>query len=72
MIDDYLNRFDRVAAFFNGDFRDPDAYRRQAEAVRARRLDRERLAGILREQNQGYGCGSLTLQNIDKLARAET
>jgi len=72
LIDDYLNRFDRVAAFFNGDFRDPDAYRRQAEAVRARRLDRERLAGILREQNQGYGCGSLTLQNIDKLARAET
>ncbi|MGB2908904.1 MAG: bacillithiol biosynthesis cysteine-adding enzyme BshC [Candidatus Aminicenantaceae bacterium] len=72
LIVDYLNHFDRVEDFFNGDFRDPDAFRRQAEAVRARRLDRERLAEVLREQNQGYGCGPLTLQNIDKLARAET
>ncbi len=72
MIGDYLNHFDRVAGFFNGDFRDPDAFKRQAEAVRARRLDRERLAEVLREQNKGYGCGPLTLQNIDKLARADT
>jgi bacillithiol biosynthesis cysteine-adding enzyme BshC len=69
---DYLNRFESVAAFFNGDFRDPDAYRRQADRVRTRPLDRERLAGILKEQNQAYGCGPPTLRNIDRLARADT
>jgi bacillithiol biosynthesis cysteine-adding enzyme BshC len=72
LISDYLNNFDRTAAFFNGDFRDPTSFRHQAEAVQARSLDRVRLAGILKEQNQGYGCGPQTLANIDSLARAET
>ncbi len=72
LIDDYLNRLDKAAPFFNGDFRDPDAYRDQAARVRTRRLDRERLAGILKEQNRAYGCGPPTLRNIDRLAQADT
>ncbi|MHB8093833.1 MAG: bacillithiol biosynthesis cysteine-adding enzyme BshC [Candidatus Aminicenantales bacterium] len=65
---DYLDRYSEVRAFFNGDFRDPDSFRIQAEKTRSRRLPRESTAEILREQNRAYGCGPRTLANIDALA----
>ena len=33
---DYVEKAGRAAEFFNGDFRDPAAFERQAEAVRSR------------------------------------
>jgi len=65
---DYLDHYSKVGAFFNGDFRDPDAFRIQAEKARSRRLPRAAVAEILREQNRAYGCGARTLENIDALA----
>jgi bacillithiol biosynthesis cysteine-adding enzyme BshC len=72
LVDDYLNDFGRVSGFFNGDFRDLSAIRRQTESVQARPLPREVLASVLSEQNQIYGCGPETLDRIGKLAQERT
>jgi bacillithiol biosynthesis cysteine-adding enzyme BshC len=69
LVADYFGAFDRVAEFFSGDFRDPAAFRLQTEKVQARDIPRNALAAILSEQNRGYGCGSRTLENIDKIVR---
>jgi bacillithiol biosynthesis cysteine-adding enzyme BshC len=69
LADDYLHDFGRVREFFDGDFRDAAAYARQAERTLARRLPREELAAILREQNQSYGCGQRTLAHIEAVER---
>jgi bacillithiol biosynthesis cysteine-adding enzyme BshC len=71
LVDDYLTDFPKVREFFNGDFRELDAFRRQAERVRPRRIPREDLAAVLREQNKNYGCGSQTLDQIEKIVRDE-
>ena len=64
---DYIYRYREVSEFYNGDFRDENAYQRVNERVLSRRLPRRQLAEILKEQNQSYGCGKKTLENIDAL-----
>jgi bacillithiol biosynthesis cysteine-adding enzyme BshC len=66
---DYVEKSGAAASFFNGDFRDPAAYERQAEAVRDAGIRREALAEILSDQNRRYGCGPRTLARIDQIAR---
>ncbi len=68
----YLHDFEKVAEFFNGDFRDASSLQRQIERVGNRPLDRGSLAGILKAQNQKYSCGSRTLENIGRLAETGT
>ncbi len=65
---DYVEKSSQAAAFFNGDFRDPAAFERQAEAVRARPIRRDALAEILSDQNRRYGCGPRTLARVDQIA----
>ncbi|MBM3293155.1 MAG: bacillithiol biosynthesis cysteine-adding enzyme BshC [Candidatus Aminicenantes bacterium] len=69
LADDYLRDFGKVSDFFEGDFRDEAAYARQTARVLARPLPRPELAGVLREQNEGYGCGPRTLQNIEAVEK---
>jgi len=69
LVRDYYFDFDEVREFFNGDFRDITVYERQMEQLRSREYARGRLAEILKEQNQSYGCGPRTLQNIEALAK---
>jgi bacillithiol biosynthesis cysteine-adding enzyme BshC len=69
LADDYIHDYGSVREFFDGDFRDAAAYGRQTERTLARRLPREELAAILREQNQTYGCGPQTLDNIEAIER---
>ncbi|MGD0783043.1 MAG: bacillithiol biosynthesis cysteine-adding enzyme BshC, partial [Candidatus Aminicenantales bacterium] len=66
---DYVEKSGPAEAFFNGDFRDPAAFERQAKAVRARPIPRDVLAEILSDQNRRYGCGPRTLAGIDRIAR---
>ena len=66
---DYLYDHGKVRDFYNGDFRDPAAFERQAERLRSRPIAREALAEVLTEQNAGYGCGPETLGAIGKLVR---
>jgi len=69
---DYFQKPDRTAAFFNGDFRDADAFARQAEWVRTRAMPRQALVEILHEQNRRFGCGPETLARIDRLIDPRT
>jgi len=69
LVSDYYYDFDKVQEFYNGDFRDPAAFMRQARSVQSRPLPRENLAAILAEQNRAYGCGPETLGRIEKIVR---
>ncbi len=69
LVHDYYYAYDLVGEFYNGDFRDPASYLSQAERVRSRHLPRERLAAILKEQNEGMGGGPAALENIEALAQ---
>ncbi len=71
LADDYFHDYGKVREFFDGDFRDAAAIERQTERTLARRLPREELAAILREQNQSYGCGPRTLGQIEALEREQ-
>ncbi|MDH4271955.1 MAG: bacillithiol biosynthesis cysteine-adding enzyme BshC [Candidatus Aminicenantes bacterium] len=71
LVDDYFHDYGKVREFFDGDFRDAAAYERQTERTLARRIPREELAAILREQNQTYGCGPQTLGHIEALEREQ-
>lgn len=71
LVRDYTFAYDQVREFFNGDFRDPTAYENQIARLKSRDYSRDRLAEILREQNQSFGCGSRTLENIEALVRDE-
>ncbi len=66
LAEDYIYAFDKVQEFYNGDFRDPAAFERQAERSRLRPIVREDLAAVLTEQNRSYGCGTETLDAIGK------
>jgi len=71
LADDYVYDHGKVREFYNGDFRDPGAYERQAERVRSRQIAREDLAEVLTEQNRSYGCGPETLGAIERIVREE-
>ncbi len=69
LIDDYLYHFDRVREFYNGDFREPEVFERQAQRVQSRQIPREALADVLKSQNESYGCGPETLGRIERIVR---
>jgi bacillithiol biosynthesis cysteine-adding enzyme BshC len=69
LVEDYFNDSGKVADYFNGDFREIDDFRRQAERVHSRPVPREDLAEVLTEQNKSYGCGPETLGHIEKIGR---
>jgi len=66
---DYFYDFAKVGEFYNGDFRDPAAFERQARRAESRPIPRQDLAAILTEQNRSYECGPETLNQIEKLVR---
>ncbi|MFQ5638279.1 MAG: bacillithiol biosynthesis cysteine-adding enzyme BshC [bacterium] len=67
LVADYFDHFDRVAEFYSGDYRDPKNLLGRAGQIKSRDLPLGRLAPILKEQNQRFGCGSQTLAKIDWL-----
>ena len=71
LVDDYFHNYGKVREFFDGDFRDAAAYGRQTERTLARRIPREELAAVLRDQNQTYGCGPRTLGHIEAMEREQ-
>jgi bacillithiol biosynthesis cysteine-adding enzyme BshC len=69
---DYFYAHDKLSNFFSANFRHIQEFRRHAELVRNRDIKREALAGILLKQNQDYGCGSRTNENIERLSQDQT
>lgn len=66
---DYVYRFDRLAPFFAGDIREPDAWRRAAEEVSAYPRQPQALAHALREQNERLGGDDAAASTIDSIER---
>jgi bacillithiol biosynthesis cysteine-adding enzyme BshC len=69
LVEDYFYDYGKVADYFNGNFREIDDFRRQAERVHSRPVPREDLAEVLTEQNKSYGCGPETLGHVENIAR---
>ena len=69
LANNYIYAYDKVGEFFNGDFRNLEAFQHQTKRVRSHDVDRESLADVLLKQNRDYGCGNETIKNIDKFAQ---
>lgn len=67
LVADYLDAFDKVAEFYNGDYRDVDAFLSRSDEIKSRDLPIGKLIPILKEQNQRYGCGVQTFEKVDWL-----
>jgi bacillithiol biosynthesis cysteine-adding enzyme BshC len=64
---DYLENFERVAEFYNGDFHQNEIFFERAKEVQARSLPLHQLLPILKEQNQRFGGGQPTRENLAHL-----
>ena len=68
----YCIDYDRLAAFYAGDWRRPEARRQAADRAAAHPRDRNLLADILLEQNERWGLDHFTREHIEALRGAET
>jgi len=69
---DYNYNFDNVAKFYNGSPFNPASYKALASQIRRGTNDRADLADILTRQNQAFGCGAATFENIERLRNPVT
>jgi len=69
---DYLYHFDRVSRFFNAPPYSPSSYQSVASQLRDFEWKRAELCAILTRQNQAFGCGTATLENLERLAKSGT
>ncbi|MCZ6819122.1 MAG: bacillithiol biosynthesis cysteine-adding enzyme BshC [Calditrichaeota bacterium] len=67
LVSDYFDNFEKVAEFYNGDYRTPENFLHRSADIKTRDLPLGKLVPILKEQNQKYGCGLATLEKIDWL-----
>jgi bacillithiol biosynthesis cysteine-adding enzyme BshC len=68
----YCADYDRLAAFYSGDWRSPEALRQAADRAASHPRNRDRLADVLLEQNERWGFDPATWQHIDALRASET
>jgi len=69
---DYIDHFNRVKDFYNGDFRDKQVWQSRINDVMQRELDRSSIVQVLLNQNRDFHCGIKTLANIDLLLNENT
>jgi len=69
---DYLDRYERVGRFYNGSPFQPDTYDRLKKGLSGFNIDREALVEILLRQNESFGAGPQTLENIHRLSDPES
>jgi len=69
---DYLYHFDRVSRFYNAPPYSPSSYQSVASQLLGFEWKRAELCAILTRQNQAFGCGAATLENLERLARSGT
>lgn len=63
----YCTDYSRVAAYYAGDWRDPDARRTAADRAAAHVRDRDTLADVLLAQNERWGLDDATRAHIEAL-----
>lgn len=65
---DYLYDYGRVAAFYNGSPFEIASYQTVAAGLDGFKTPRQELAGILKRQNEAFGCDAPTFENIRRLS----
>lgn len=68
---DYCTRFDALADFYAGDWRDPTAQHEAARVAAERPVDRSALADVLAEQNARWTSSPATQASIERLRDPE-
>jgi len=68
---DYCTRFERVADFYAGDWRDAQARQHAADRAASRPSDRAVLADVLADQNAAWDADAATMRNVDALRDPE-
>lgn len=72
LFEDYCTRYEALADYYNGDFRDPQARRTAADRAEAYDRNRSRLAEVLLDQNARWGLDEPTRAHIEALRGSET
>jgi len=67
LVSDYFDNFEKVAEFYNGDYRSPENFLHRSSEIKKRDLPITKLVPILKEQNQRFGCSLPTLEKVDWL-----
>ncbi len=67
LVSDYFDNFEKVAEFYNGDYRSPENFLHRSSEIKKRDLPIAKLVPILKEQNQRFGCSLPTLEKVDWL-----
>lgn len=69
---DYVDSFEKVALFFNGHYRQEQAFQNLAvQVTQTQRADRTTIVDCLIAQNRAFQCGTATLANIARLAQPD-
>ena len=68
----YCTDYERLAAFYAGDWRSPEARKQVAQAAATHPRDRDRLADVLLRQNERWGLDAATRAHIDALRDPDT
>jgi len=69
---DYLYHFERVARFYSAPPYTLSSYQAVASQLPSFEGKRAELCAILMRQNQAFGCGAATFENLQRLAQAGT
>lgn len=69
---DYTTHYEKVAEYFAGNVKDPEAWTRKVAELQSRKYDRNTLTRVLHDQNRDFHSGIRTLANIDLLGNDNT
>jgi bacillithiol biosynthesis cysteine-adding enzyme BshC len=72
LFSDFLYDFGKVERFYAGDFRKDKNYLRVLKSIKEKKYQREKLAAILKEQNQRFGAPDEVLKKIDLLKEPDS
>ncbi len=64
---DYTTHYEKVAEYYAGNVKDPDAWKRKFTEIQGMKYDRNTLTRVLHQQNRDFHSGIRTLANIDLL-----
>ncbi|MFQ5601909.1 MAG: bacillithiol biosynthesis cysteine-adding enzyme BshC [bacterium] len=67
LVKDFFDNFEKVSEFYNGNYRNLSTFLERTDGIKSKQRPLGQLVPILKEQNQCFGCGTLTLEKIDLL-----
>lgn len=73
LVNKYLNNYTEVCGLFEHNPADQASFdKRYERIIKDYKTDRKRLVGVLKEYNEGLGCGEKTFANLESLSEPDT